>query len=171
MRLARAFSVGVLAGLGSGCVSPSTSPIRLNEIMPSNSDNCRDEAGEHDDWIELYNPSEASVDLGGYSLTDDTALPRKSVLPEGLLIQARSTLLFWADKTPAQGQTHLTFSLKSDSEEVVLYDTQARQADFYRWSAATGNYSLARIPDGTGDWVSCRNPTCGAANSSACGTP
>jgi hypothetical protein len=171
MRLAGAFSVSVLAGLGSSCAPPSTSLIRLNEVMPANSDNCRDEAGEHDDWIELYNPSDDDVDLGGYSLSDDTERPRRSVLPEGLVIPARSTLLFWADGTPAQGQTHLTFNLKASGEEVVLYDTQVRQVDLYRWSAAQSNFSLARVPDGSGAWVTCRNPTCGAVNTSACGAP
>jgi hypothetical protein len=169
MRLARAFYLTVLAGIGWGCVPPSTSPIRLNEVMPANSDNCRDEAGEHDDWIELYNPTDLAVDLGGYSLTDDTALPRKSELPQGLVIEARSTLLFWADSTPAQGKTHLTFSLYSGDEEVVLYDTQARQVDSYRWSQAESNVSFARLPNGSGNWIACKNPTCGADNSSACG--
>jgi hypothetical protein len=155
----------LLAGLGSRCVPASNSPIRLNEVMPANTNSCRDEAGEYDDWIELYNPSEAAVDLGGYSLSDDTAIPRRSVLPEGLVIEALDTLLLWADSTPAQGQTHLTFNLNSSGEEVVLYDAQARTVDLHRWTAARPNSSFARVPDGSGDWLTCKNPTCGVDNS------
>jgi hypothetical protein len=170
MRCAPGFCVTVLAGLSSGCVPASTSPVRLNEVMPSNSDNCRDEAGEHDDWVELYNTSDVTVELGGYSLTDDTSLPRLSAIPDGLIIAARGTLLFWADGTPGQGKTHLIFKLNSAAEEVVLYDPQARQVDLYRWTDAQSNVSFARVPDGTGNWVNCRNPTCGEPNTTACGS-
>jgi hypothetical protein len=163
------FCLVLLTGLGAGCVSPSASPVRLNEVMPSNSNNCPDEVGERDDWVELYNTSDASVDLGGYSLTDDTASPRKSVIPDGVTIEGRSALLFWADHTPDQGKTHLSFKLKSKAEEVVLYDTETRQVDLFRWTDAYSDISFARVPDGTGDWVRCANPTCGDVNSAACG--
>jgi hypothetical protein len=139
----------------------------LNEIMPANKEACADEAGEYDDWIELFNTSNASLDLGGYSLTDDTALPYQSVLPSGTVIPALGTLLFWADATPVQGKHHLTFSLKSDGEEVVLYDADARQVDIYRWTNASNKESYARFPDGTGAWGIGRAPTCGTRNSTS----
>jgi hypothetical protein len=138
--------------------------------MPSNNDNCRDEAGETDDWIELYNPTDAAVDLSGYSLTDDTSIPRRSVIPQGSRIPAQGTVLLWADETPAQGSDHLSFRLSSSEEEVVLYDPQARQVDLFHWTASKADYSYARIPDGSGSWVSCRNPSCGAANHPSCGS-
>ena len=167
---AYALPLAWLVGLAAGCVPPSTSPIRLNEIMPANSDNCRDEAGETDDWIELYNPTAAAADLSGYSLTDDSSRPRQSVIAQGLVIPAHGTILFWADGTPAQGNDHLSFRLSKDEEEVVLYDSQERQVDLFHWTSAKPNYSYARIPDGSGDWVSCRNPTCGFVNGGSCGT-
>jgi hypothetical protein len=163
------FFLTLLAGLGAGCIPPSDSPVRLNEVMPSNSNNCRDSAGEHDDWIELYNTSDSAIDLGGYSLTNDTSLPRQSAIPSGLTIKAHGTLLLWADGTLAQGNTHLTFKLKSSKGEVVLYDADVRQADLFRWTDAATDISFARFPDGTGTWESCAKPTCGGANSSACG--
>ena len=68
----RLLCLTLLTGLAASCVSPSTSPVRLNEVLPSNSNNCPDEVGERNDWVELYNTSDDSIDLGGYSLTDDT---------------------------------------------------------------------------------------------------
>ena len=70
--------------LGMGCAPSSKSPVRLNEVLPSNSNGCPDEVGERNDWVELYNTSDEVVDLAGYSLTDDTASPRKSVIPDGV---------------------------------------------------------------------------------------
>lgn len=159
-----------LLGLGVGCVEPSDSPVRLNEILPSNSNNCPDEVGERNDWIELYNTSDAAVDLTGYSLTDDTASPRKSVIPEGVSIEARSALLFWADGTPDQGKTHLTFKFKAKAEGAILYDAQTRQVDLYRWTDGYSDISFARVPDGTGEWFRCAQPTCGEDNSASCGS-
>lgn len=157
-------------GFGAGCVEPSESPVRLNEVLPSNSNNCPDEVGERNDWVELYNTSDAAVDLAGYSLTDDTASPRKSVVPAGVTIEARSALLFWADGTPDQGRTHLSFKFKAKAEEVVLYDAETRQVDLYRWTEGYSDISFARVPDGTGEWFRCAQPTCGAENSSSCGS-
>lgn len=169
----RIFWLGLLATVGTGpaCVEPSNSPVRLNEVLPSNSSlGCGDEVGERNDWVELYNTSDLAVDLAGYSLTDDTASPRKSVIPDGVTIEARSALLFWADGTPEQGERHLSFKFNAKLEGVILYDAEARQVDVYRWTDAVSDVSFARVPDGTGDWVRCAQPTCGADNSSACGS-
>jgi hypothetical protein len=169
----RTFWLALLAtlGLGLGCIGPSESPVRLNEVLPSNSSlGCGDEVGERNDWVELYNTSDRAVNLAGYSLTDDTASPRKSVIPDGVTIEARSALLFWADGTPEQGQKHLSFKLNAKLEGVILYDAEARQVDVYRWTDADSDVSFARVPDGTGDWVRCAEPTCGTENSSACGS-
>ncbi len=156
------------AVLGVGCAESSKSPVRLNEILPSNSKGCADDIGERNDWVELYNTSNDPVDLAGNSLTDDTASPRKSVISDGITIGGQSALLFWADKTPEQGKTHLAFKIGKKAGEVVLYDTESRQVDLYRWADAYTDISFARVPDGTGDWFRCASPTCGEDNSPSC---
>ena len=167
----RIFHLALLATLGTGpaCMPNSDSPVRLNEVLPSNSNDCADEADERNDWVELYNLSDAAVDLAGYSLTDDTASPRKSVIPTGITIEARSALRFWADGTPDQGKTHLAFKFKAIAEQVVLYDADEVKVDLYRWENGYSDISFARVPDGTGDWVRCAQPTCDANNTAACG--
>lgn len=37
--------------------------IQLNEIVSSNGDNLYDEDGDTPDWIEIYNPTNESIDL------------------------------------------------------------------------------------------------------------
>jgi hypothetical protein len=78
--------------------------------------------------------------------------------------------LFWADDASSVGQSHLRFRLKASGGHVVLYDTETREADRFSWSAALPNISFARIPDGTGEWTSCNDFTCGAPNPSTCGS-
>ncbi len=45
--------------------------VVINEFMASNDVTASDQDGEFDDWIELYNNTNASIDLSGYSLSDD----------------------------------------------------------------------------------------------------
>ena len=43
--------------------------IVINEILASNSKVNADGFGEHDDWVEFYNPTDDSIQLGGMFLT------------------------------------------------------------------------------------------------------
>ncbi|RMF08484.1 MAG: hypothetical protein D6762_05575, partial [Candidatus Neomarinimicrobiota bacterium] len=58
-----------------GWVSFSTlqedAPVVINEFLARNASVNYDEAGEYDDWLELYNRSAVPVDLSGMYLSDD----------------------------------------------------------------------------------------------------
>ena len=54
-----------------------TQSIVINEIQVSNKKTISDGFGEFDDWIEIYNSSNKSVDLTGMFLTDDLSNPTK----------------------------------------------------------------------------------------------
>jgi hypothetical protein len=64
----------------------------INEMMSSNGQSFRDENGDSSDWIELFNPGLAAIDLAGYGLSDDSKKPFKwvfntgTVPPHGFLI-------------------------------------------------------------------------------------
>jgi len=156
----------VLAACGSR--SPVAGQLFINEVLPSNSNGCADEVGERNDWVELYNGGNQQVDLEGYSMTDDSASRRKKVFAKGVVIAPKGVLLLWADDTPDQGETHLPFKLKSKGEGVLLYDPEEGLVDQFRWTDAVSDVSFARIPDGSGAFVLCATPTCGAKNGAAC---
>ena len=42
----------------------------INEFLASNDFCCTDEEGEYDDWVELYNDSNSSIDIGGMYFSD-----------------------------------------------------------------------------------------------------
>ena len=54
----------------AGVLSSSGAPI-ISEILADNESGLRDEDGEWEDWLELYNPDPAPYDLGGHFLTDN----------------------------------------------------------------------------------------------------
>lgn len=136
----------------------------LNEVMPSNTTTCGDIVGEFDDWIELYNSGATAIDLGGYSITDDPAKPKKATLAAGVTVPAHGFKLLWADDQ-IQGLDHVAFKLATAAESVTLFAPDGTQLDTYAWtSAALTDNSYARVPNGTGAFALTTTPTCGTTN-------
>ncbi|MSU34808.1 MAG: lamin tail domain-containing protein [Pedosphaera sp.] len=72
--------------------------IMISEFMAVNQTGIRDEDGERSDSIELYNPSTNTVDLTGWSLTDEVALSAKWVFPATSLVANKRLLVFASGK-------------------------------------------------------------------------
>ena len=77
------------------------------------------------DWIELKNTTAAPVDLTGWSLTDDAAVPAKWTFPAGKTIPANGFLVVLATgrniTSPASGgYLHTNFSLAASGEYLAL---------------------------------------------------
>jgi hypothetical protein len=51
--------------------------ILISEFVASNHAGIGDEDGDHPDWLELYNPGTAAVNLDGWHLTDNASKPTK----------------------------------------------------------------------------------------------
>ena len=161
-------------GSGSGSGSGSAGALFVNEVMPSNTKSCDDEAGVHtSDWFELYNSGGAAVSLSGYSVTDDPSMPKKVVLGSGLSIPGHGVTLFFADNTMGGSDgthpNHVDFALSKNAESVSLYDPAGTLVDTFAWTSAAGDdIAYDRLPDGSGAFVTCMTGTCGHLNGSAC---
>ncbi|MBN2312275.1 MAG: lamin tail domain-containing protein, partial [Sedimentisphaerales bacterium] len=80
-----------------GSVKAGSIPLVINELMASNSTCVEDPQGQYDDWIEIYNDGNETIDIGGMYLTDDLSLPTRWQIPADNLIPAGGFLLIWAD--------------------------------------------------------------------------
>lgn len=98
--------------------------VVINEFVASNQSGLQDEDGDYSDWIELYNPTGASVNLAGWSLTDAADNPGKWVFPAVTLPANGYLVVFASDKnrTPPAGQLHTNFRLSASGEYLGLYD-------------------------------------------------
>lgn len=141
--------------------------VVINELMASNSSTAEDQDGEFDDWIELYNRTNSSIDLSGYHLTDNENDLEKWEIPAGTSIDANGYLIIWADKDTLQSGLHANFKLSADGETVVLSDGGT---EFQRvtYGVQTSDMGYARVPNGTGAFV-IQNPTFNANNDNATG--
>jgi len=133
----------------------SNTSIVINEIMASNTTTVADNAGEFDDWIELYNKSNVTVDLSGWYITDKTDNLTKYDIPSGTMIDANDYLIIWADEDSSQGPSpvHANFKLSSAGETVMLLDQFVLMVDSVSFGQQTTDMGYARMPNGTGNFV------------------
>ena len=115
--------------LGTGISkAQNASALRFNEILVLNESSAIDDFGEHTAWIEIFNASYNTVNIGGCYLTDDLSNPTKYWIPTGdpaTKIPARCYSVFWADNHPTRGIFHLNFDLK-EAKTIALFDANGR---------------------------------------------
>ena len=147
-------------------VDSMASPIRLNEILASNSGVFRHE-GTSPDAIELVNVSSESVSLDGMGLTDDPTDPYQFIFPPGTMLAAGEYLVMFANNPDGTSGFHLGFNLNQSSDAVYLYDSTENSGillDSVVFGLQLSDFSIGRGADGS--WA-LNVPTLGAANQAA----
>ncbi len=134
------------------------SGLFVNEILATNIQALPDEQGEYDDWFELYNASDDSVNIGGLCFTDNENTPCRWQLP--LHFPAKTTLppygflLLWADGQTEQGLLHTNFKLSAGGERVAVYQrvgTGYVERENLVFGQQSPDISWGRYPDGSAD--------------------
>jgi len=144
-------------------LAQSSKTVVINEFMASNGHTLTD-AGQYEDWIELYNTSSQPMDMGGMYLTDDLTDLTKWQIPQGTTLGANDFLLVWADgDTQTQG-LHAGFNLASEGEELGLSDPNGTLIDSIVFEGQLADVSYGRWPDGNDLWQYMATPTPGKAN-------
>ncbi len=103
-------------------VSSSRADLVINEVLASNSTGLQDGYGEREDWIEIFNNSPGSVDLTGYSLTDESDFLTKWPFP-AVVLPAGGYLVVIAsgkDLTDPLGYLHTNFKLDRKGNYLAL---------------------------------------------------
>ena len=138
--------------------------VSINEFMAVNDSlsTIKDPAGETDDWIELYNNTDADIDLSNAFLSDNSDNPEKWQFPVGTTIRANDYLIIWADKDEDQDGLHADFKLNRDGDFIML--TEGTDViDSLTFGFQENNLTYSRIPNGTGDYL-IKDPTFGYNN-------
>ena len=145
--------------------------IYINEFLAINNNTISDEAGEYDDWIELYNHGDDAVDISGLYITDDLNNPFAWQIPfsqpELTTIQPGRFLILWADNDIEQGDLHVNIKLSGDGEQIGLAqktETGYTFIDSLNFSLQAADISIGRYPDGGASMNPFTEPTPGAKN-------
>lgn len=105
------------------CQTAIRGGVMISEFMADNANGLKDENGDRQDWIELYNTDSSPVNLDGWWLTDKSSTPAMWRFP-AVSIGAKSSLLIWAsgkDRTQPAAPLHTNFSLSKSGEYLGLY--------------------------------------------------
>lgn len=153
----------------TGNPSDELPKIWVNEVMTSNATGVQDEVGAFPDWLELYNPNDAAVDLSGWWLTEDVDDPFKWQLPEDTSIEGGGYLLIFADDDTEEGPLHASFKLAGGGgDDVALFGPNLLDNPLVDsvedMQPLPSDIALSRTPDGGPTWGVDNSPTPGAAN-------
>ncbi len=104
-------------------LQPGAVPL-INEFSASNAGFIDDDNGNSTDYIELFNAGEESINLAGYTLTDDASDTSKFVFPDTTLGGGQYLVVFAGDDDDPTSGTDLytEFGLSSGGEYLGFYD-------------------------------------------------
>lgn len=137
---------------GFGQCTPLFGKLVINEIMPANKTTASDSYGEYDDWVEIYNATDAAINMEGYFLSDSRGNRTKFTFPD-VEIDPDGFLIIWCDGQPeqtVQGELHADFRLSASGEHVALYNPDTLSIDYLRFAATPDDVSIGRFPNGHG---------------------
>lgn len=133
-------------------------PLVINEILPAPQDWDWDGNGQadyQDEWIELYNPTDRPIGLGGWQLVDSSGAAYN--IPLGQVIPAKSFAVFYHAST--------VFALNNDTETVSLIHPNGAIVDSFSYEYSPGyDESYCRLPDAGAAWSDDCGPSPQAAN-------
>ncbi len=136
-------------------VAQSQEDMRINEILVTNTNDFEDDYGQKSGWIELFNASYGTVNIGGCYFTNDPSNLTKYIIPKGDVLTAirpRQHILFWADNQPFRGTFHINFTL-AESDEILFVASDGKTIiDRIKipHTKLTENVSYGRLKDGIG---------------------
>jgi hypothetical protein len=129
--------------------------VMINEVLANNVSQTGADSTEPD-WIELYNPSNGQVDLSGMSLSDRFDDPTRWVFPPGSRIPAFGYFRVNFDSNSATNATNTGFGLKATGDAVYLFNRPSlggEVLDGVIFGIQAPDFSLARVPNGSDNWV------------------
>lgn len=142
-----------------GCFS--TDSVYITEVCAVNPIR----SGEND-WIELYNGTGNTVDLTGWYLSDDPAVPTKYCMTGGTVAPGEHFVIEATSHTSRQKIGVATFGISPSGDTIVLSDREGSVVDTFETGALSLGITSGRIEsDPEGNRVFFKSPTRGKKNS------
>lgn len=127
-----------------------TMPV-FSEIMTSNH-----AAFDHPDygtvdWVEIYNPTDADIDLSGYGFTNEIKRTFRYTFPEGTILKSGEYLLLYCTGGTEQSDADpfcTGFNLSASGEDLYLVNPNNIEADEAHVPALEADTAYARTENG-----------------------
>lgn len=132
--------------------------ILISEVLPHNL-NYLDEFEEKPGWIELYNTTNSTIHLKGYSLTEKKSNPRKWSFGNDS-IEAKSYKIIFCDNKNTGN--HTNWKLNDQGGEIFLIDPKGNIEDSLSYPELPSGISYGR--NSAGDFVYYETPSPNQSN-------
>lgn len=161
------FRILILTGilLAGASVHAQFDSIRINEILANNVSYPNPD-GTVSDTVEFHNAGATPVDLAGCSLSDTNAAPLRYVFPVGSVIGANDFRVLKFDSSQPASTNNVPFGIKGSGGYLFFYAPGALLKDAIEYGLQIQDFSIGRVPDGSGLWA-LTTPTRAAANGAA----
>lgn len=126
-KISKYFALFLILTVFISCSERVKNPnLVISEVLVINESNYVDNYGQRSGWIEIFNNTAKTQDIGGLFLTNDKSNPKKYPIPKGDVltkIAPHQHVLFWANNKPYQGTFYVSFELNPNEENyIALYD-------------------------------------------------
>ena len=144
-------------------------PVKINEVSADNEIYVSD-LYKKSDWIELYNTTDAVIDVAGMYLSDHLEEPEKWQIPRSngsfsTKIPAHGHLVIWCDKNESESQLHADFKLNNEDNSLVVLTAEDKSwADTLVYCSHDGYHTVGLYPDGSSQLYVMERPTIGKTN-------
>lgn len=139
--------------------------LLINELMAANVGETMSPATNFDSWIELYNPTDESVSLGGMILSDNKG-NSWTIPSEAGVVAAGGFKVVWLGSNginPSQAP----FKLDCDGGTISISDASGQEVDSKEYPSAMSRTSYARTTDGGSTWSWAVTATPGTTNTAS----
>ena len=149
--LSRAHYTGVNAAdnVTAGSSTGAYAGLVISEAMASNGTSVPDDNGEYSDWVEIWNSSDAPINLKNVGLSDRSDSIR-FLFPDITLEPDGRVIVYCTDTNAAEiGQDfHAKFKISSVGETLYLFDPAAYQIDSMTTPVLNSDETFALMSDG-----------------------
>lgn len=158
-------------------LDPDAEPpdVVISELVADNRSGPLDEDREYPDWIEIHNRSDETVDLGGWSLSDDADDPGRWVFPT-LRVGADERAIVFAsakDRREEGAELHTSFRLEISGEYLGLFSGELPRRPIHEYAPGypeqRAGYSYGLTEEGEPRHFG--SPTPGEPNADATSVP
>lgn len=142
--------------------------VFINEYAPNSTETLMDDEGDFVSWVEIYNKSEKTVNLRGYSLSDDGMDREKWTFPNFKIKAGGYAVVYLSGKAKEYDKSnkiHATFKLNGQEEMLSLYNRSGKEIDRVQVFELFSNLSCGRSLEDSKKYVFFTKATPGRQNS------
>ena len=160
------YTVVLLIVLLTNVFAINSRDLIINEVLSSNITGECDSTGYKNDWIEIYNATNSSINLHAYSLSDDANQIDKWSFPNVTIAPKAYIIVYASEESHINTQLHCNFKLSKEGEILTLSSPDGSLIDKLQVPALEDDISYGKVANGAGAYKYYASPTPGKANTS-----